>query len=75
MPKQSIRSSIKRHVLDILLLLNQNSLNIVNLQVCRELADTKSKLERATDELMSSKAAYQALEDQVWASHAVFFYC
>ncbi len=34
-------------------------------QVCRDLAETKSKLERATDDLMSSKAAYQALEDQV----------
>ena len=36
-------------------------------QVCLELSDTKSRLEKATEDLMSSKAAYSALEDQVVA--------
>jgi hypothetical protein len=36
-----------------------------NLQVCRELADTKSRLEKTTEDLMSNQAAFRALEDQV----------
>ncbi len=38
-----------------------------NLQVCRELVDTKSRLEKTTEDLMSNQAAFRALEDQVRA--------
>jgi hypothetical protein len=35
------------------------------MQVCRELVDTKSQLDRATQDVMTSQAAYRALEEQV----------
>ncbi len=66
MLRQSIHSNINRRAaVDSQVFIE--ALIRIRFQVCRDLNDTKSKLERATDDLMSSQAAYQALEEQVTA--------
>jgi hypothetical protein len=44
-------------------------------QICRELDQTKSEVQKLTDELMSSRAAYRALEEQVHVIMLVHFRC